>query len=83
MQDFGDGIPPEKLERVFDRFYRGEDTAAIPGFGLGLPIARALAEGQGAEITMESSEGQGSAVLLIFPTWTLSDHNATRQNDRT
>lgn len=66
MQDFGEGISPEKLEHVFDRFYRGE-SATIPGFGLGLPIARALTEGQGAEIQMESTVGQGSTVILRFP----------------
>ena len=36
VQDFGEGIPPEKLEHVFDRFYRGDDDSTIPGFGLGL-----------------------------------------------
>lgn len=67
VQDFGEGIPPEKLERVFDRFYRGEDTSTIPGFGLGLPIARTLAEGQAAEIKMESQVGKGSTVILRLP----------------
>ncbi len=67
IQDFGEGIPAEKLEHVFDRFYRGEDAAAIPGFGLGLPIAKSLAEGQEAEIRMESTLGQGSTVILKFP----------------
>jgi two-component system OmpR family sensor kinase len=67
VQDFGEGIPPEKLEHVFDRFYRGEDASTIPGFGLGLPIARSLAEAQGAEIRVESQVGQGSTVILRFP----------------
>jgi len=67
IQDFGEGIAPEKLEHVFDRFYRGEDASTIPGFGLGLPIARALTEGQGAEIRVESQVGQGSTVILRFP----------------
>ncbi|MGE5376395.1 MAG: sensor histidine kinase [Bacteroidota bacterium] len=69
VQDFGEGIAPEKLEHVFDRFYRGETAAAIPGFGLGLPIAKALAEGQGAEIKMESTVGRGSTVILRFPAY--------------
>jgi len=67
IQDFGEGISPEKLEHVFDRFYRGEDASTIPGFGLGLPIAKALSEGQGGEIRMQSSVGQGSTVILRFP----------------
>jgi signal transduction histidine kinase len=67
VQDFGEGIAPEKLEHVFDRFYRGEDATSIPGYGLGLPIAKALMEGQGGEISMESRLGQGSTVILRLP----------------
>jgi signal transduction histidine kinase len=67
VQDFGEGIAPEKLEHVFDRFYRGEETSTVPGFGLGLPIARTLTEGQDGEITMESKVGKGSTVVLRLP----------------
>jgi signal transduction histidine kinase len=66
VQDFGEGISPEKLEHVFDRFYRGEEDAVIPGFGLGLSIAKSLVEGMGGEIRMESEVGKGSVVVLIF-----------------
>lgn len=64
--DFGDGISPEKLERVFDRFYRGEDSAIIPGFGLGLAIAKTLVDNMGGEITMESELGEGSTLTVRF-----------------
>jgi two-component system, OmpR family, sensor kinase len=67
VQDFGAGIAPERLEHVFDRFYRGEDDTTIPGFGLGLPIAKSLTEGQGGEIMMESKLGEGSTVILRLP----------------
>jgi len=66
VQDFGEGIPPEKLEHVFDRFYRGGDDSTIPGFGLGLPIAKTLVAGMDGEIKMESEVGKGSAVILYF-----------------
>lgn len=66
VQDFGEGIPADKLEHVFDRFYRGDDTSTIPGFGLGLPIAKALVEAQGGEIILESEVGKGSTVILRF-----------------
>ncbi|HET9913742.1 MAG TPA: HAMP domain-containing sensor histidine kinase [Anaerolineales bacterium] len=66
VQDFGEGMPPEKLERIFDRFYRGDDTSTLPGFGLGLSIAKTLVEGQGGEIVMESQLGKGSTVILTF-----------------
>ena len=67
VQDFGEGIPPEKLEHIFDRFYRGDEASTIPGFGLGLPIAKALVEAQGGEIKLESKTGQGSVLSLRFP----------------
>jgi two-component system, OmpR family, sensor kinase len=66
VQDFGEGIPPEKLEHVFDRFYRGDDDSTIPGFGLGLPIAKTLVEAQDGEIIMESKVGKGSSLILHF-----------------
>lgn len=66
VQDFGKGISPEKLERVFDRFYRGDDASTIPGFGLGLPIAKTLVEAQGGEIILESALDKGSTVVLHF-----------------
>ena len=70
VQDFGEGIPPEKLECIFDRFYRGDDASAIQGFGLGLPIAKALVDAHGGEIKVESEVGKGSTVLLLFPRYT-------------
>jgi two-component system, OmpR family, sensor kinase len=67
VQDFGEGIPPEKLERIFDRFYRGDDASTIQGCGLGLPIAKALVEAQSGEIRLGSRVGQGSTLILHFP----------------
>ena len=67
VQDFGEGISPEKLEHVFDRFYRGEDSSTIPGFGLGLAIAKTLVEGIGGEITMQTEMGKGSTVIVCWP----------------
>jgi two-component system OmpR family sensor kinase len=66
VQDYGEGIAPDVLEHVFDRFYRGEDRAIVPGFGLGLPIAKALVEGMGGEITIDSKLGSGSIVTTRF-----------------
>lgn len=65
--DLGPGIPPEKLEHIFERFYRGVDNATLPGFGLGLPIAKALTENMGGQIKMSSEIGQGSTLTLRFP----------------
>lgn len=66
VQDFGEGIPTDKLDRIFDCFYRGEDAAAIPGFGLGLPIAKSLVEKMEGEISMQSELGKGSTLILSF-----------------
>lgn len=61
VQDQGPGIPPDILAHVFERFYRGAGQAAA-GFGLGLPIARALVESQGGTITLHSTPSEGTRV---------------------
>ena len=66
VQAFGEGIPADKFEHTFDRFYCGEDAAAIPGFGLGLPIARSLVAKMEGEISMQSELGKGSTLILGF-----------------
>ena len=66
VQDFGEGIPADKLDHIFDRFYRGEGGTAIPGFGLGLPIAKSLMEKMDGEISMRSELGKGSVLILGF-----------------
>lgn len=65
--DQGPGISPDQLEHIFDRFYRGEAHPAVPGFGLGLAIAKALIEGQGGSISVESQVGRGSVVQVRLP----------------
>ncbi|MEJ5225557.1 MAG: HAMP domain-containing sensor histidine kinase, partial [Anaerolineales bacterium] len=60
IRDEGPGIPPEALARIFERFYRAEESLTLPGFGLGLPIAKSLTENMGGQIAMESQVGKGS-----------------------
>lgn len=66
VQDFGEGISSEKLSHVFDRFYRGEEDTVMPGFGLGLSIAKALVDGMDGDIDMESEPGKGCTVKIRF-----------------
>ncbi len=66
VQDQGPGIPQEVLVHVFDRFYRAESNT-MPGFGLGLSIAKALVENQGGSIQISSQPGQGSRVTFALP----------------
>ncbi len=67
IADHGPGIPSDQLERIFDRFFRGDSSTLTPGFGLGLPIAKGLIESMGGTIAIESVLSQGSVVTLRFP----------------
>lgn len=67
VQDDGPGISSEVLERIFERFDRGEASDGVNGFGLGLPIAKALTEAQGGTIAIESELGKGSTVTVLLP----------------
>jgi len=69
VRDTGQGIPPEHLERIFDRFFRVDQSRSrdLGGSGLGLAIARLLAELQGGQITVESTLGAGSTFTMWLP----------------
>jgi signal transduction histidine kinase len=64
VRDTGSGIPPDQLDRIFDRFYRSPGS---PGSGLGLPIARSLVEAHGGVLTAESSPGDGTTIRFTLP----------------
>jgi PAS domain S-box-containing protein len=69
VSDNGIGIDQEHLPRIFDRFYQGErvDTRAHGGAGLGLAIAKEMAELMGGALSVESQPGKGSAFTLSLP----------------
>ncbi len=72
IQDTGAGIPSEALGHVFERFYRADSSrtrqSSHPGgSGLGLSLARELVEAHGGTITISSSVGQGTTVILRLP----------------
>lgn len=70
IADRGPGIPPDDLERVFERFYRSpaESLRVIPGTGLGLPIVKSLVERHGGHITLESDHVLGGTTVCVsFP----------------
>ncbi len=69
VSDQGRGIAPEHLNRLFERFYRVQDekVSAIPGTGLGLPIARMIIEAHGGDIWAESVLGRGSTFHFTLP----------------
>jgi heavy metal sensor kinase len=67
VRDTGPGIPAEEQAHLFDRFYRGDRSRHLPGNGLGLSLARAVAHAHGGEIRVESSLGAGSTFTLCLP----------------
>lgn len=69
VRDEGIGIAPEELPRIWDRFYRVDNTNTrrIGGTGLGLSIARALVELHGGRIDVQSEPGQGSIFWFTLP----------------
>ena len=73
ITDNGSGIPPSDLYHIFKRFYRSPATHT-PGIGLGLPLAKAIAEGQGGTLTAQSPPGSGATFTLTLPTMPGSHH---------
>jgi len=69
VQDTGIGIGPEALPRIFDRFYRADPARSRDsgGAGLGLCIARTIAEVHGGRIEVVSTPGEGSTFTLRLP----------------
>jgi signal transduction histidine kinase len=71
ISDTGIGIAPAEQERIFERFYRGENPSvmATSGTGLGLPITRRLVEMHGGSISIESEgmAGKGSTFHVMLP----------------
>ncbi len=68
VTDHGIGMSQEQVGRIFDRFYRAEESrnSEVPGFGLGLAIVKSLADLQHVEIGVESTVGTGTRVVLTF-----------------
>ena len=69
VRDSGIGIPPESLELMFDAFQQADSSISrrYGGTGLGLPIARTLAERMGGTLRAQSEEGRGSIFTLEIP----------------
>ena len=68
VSDTGPGIPREKVATIFDEFSRLDMHAAKPGAGLGLSIARRIAQLLGGDIGVRSEPGEGSTFTLWLPT---------------
>jgi two-component system sensor histidine kinase BaeS len=78
VSDTGEGIAPEDLPRVFERFYRAEKSRSREGYtdelggaGLGLAIVRELVEAHGGHIEARSAPGRGTTMVLTLPRETM------------
>jgi signal transduction histidine kinase len=70
VADSGEGIPPEDLPRLFERFYRGDKARVAGGTGLGLAIAQEIITAHGGTINVASEAGRGSTFTIRLPAQT-------------
>lgn len=67
IRDEGIGISAEDLPHIFDRFFQADESRSHGGYGLGLAMAKRIAELHGWTISVESEKGEGSEFTLAFP----------------
>jgi len=67
VADHGTGIPPEDLNRIFDKFYRVQRPGNVSGTGLGLAISKGIVQAQGGFIAAENRAGGGTIITISLP----------------
>jgi two-component system sensor histidine kinase KdpD len=67
VEDEGEGVPAGDRERVFEKFYRGQQGGRSSGVGLGLTISKGIVEAHGGRIRAEKSEYGGAAFIVTIP----------------
>jgi two-component system sensor histidine kinase MprB len=67
IRDHGPGIDPEELPHIFDRFFRGSRSRALPGSGLGLAIVRQVVERHAGSVSASAAPDGGTVVRMRMP----------------
>jgi signal transduction histidine kinase len=67
VRDMGPGIPPDELPRIFDRLFRGDQSRAERGLGLGLSLVKAVVEAHGGTVDALSEPGRGTTFRVTLP----------------
>jgi signal transduction histidine kinase len=67
FEDTGMGIPPEEIERIWDRLFRGDKSRSQKGLGLGLSLVRAIVRSHGGEVSVKSEISRGSTFTVELP----------------
>jgi len=67
VSDKGMGIPPQEIDKIWDRLYRGDRSRSRRGLGLGLSFVRAIIQAHGGTIGVESQPNKGSIFMIRLP----------------
>lgn len=67
VHDTGPGIPEEDQAKIFETFWRKDEAHSTPGLGVGLSIARRIAQAYGGDISVESAPGAGTTFRVTLP----------------
>jgi K+-sensing histidine kinase KdpD len=67
VRDHGPGVPPDIRNRIFERFFRGQDHGASGGTGLGLAIVKGLVEAHAGSVAVEEQEKPGAVFRFTLP----------------
>ena len=81
IRDTGEGIPPEHLARIFEKFYRVPASAHSGGAGLGLAIVREIITAHGGQIDVTSEPGKGTSFTFTLPVGSEAGEATTRTGD--